>query len=356
MPNKVRLWSVTGNQLTPILSSALDFEERLEEWLMHDISLVSEEFLVISRQWFTPQGRPADLIAMDENGDLILLELKRDRSDREIVAQTLDYASSMQDMDAEEVKQVAETFFHQYLQSDQTLEDAFEAKFGIELPEVLNESHRLYIVVSSVDSSTERIIKYLSETHGVNINVVTFEHFSHNGQEMIGQTVLLDVNEVKQRSARHSKRSSKTWSRTEIHKWIQLQESSGNVEQIQVFKKLFLYAEKTGGLSATGRGVVDPGFVMRIKNDDGTAFPAWRIRSVSGVDGLQDFFVPLSKYPSGSSEIDTAIRMLTELADTLDVEVSESEEIKIDLPDLNLDHCSVIVEATDNALKGTISK
>jgi len=35
----------------------------------------------------------------------------------------------------------------------------------------------MLIVASEIDSSSERIIRYLSETYGVDINGVTFHHF-----------------------------------------------------------------------------------------------------------------------------------------------------------------------------------
>ena len=50
----------------------------------------------------------------------------------------------------------------------------------------------MYIVASSLDSATERIVEYLSETHGVDINVATFAYFDVGGQEMVGRSMLLD--------------------------------------------------------------------------------------------------------------------------------------------------------------------
>ena len=41
----------------------------------------------------TAQGARIDLLAMDGEGRLIIIELKKDRIPREIVAQVLDYAS-----------------------------------------------------------------------------------------------------------------------------------------------------------------------------------------------------------------------------------------------------------------------
>ena len=57
----------------------------------------------------------------------------------------------------------------------------------------------MYIVASSLDSATERIVEYLSETHSVDINVATFAYFNSNGQEMIGRSMLLDEEIVQKR-------------------------------------------------------------------------------------------------------------------------------------------------------------
>jgi len=57
------------------------------------------------------------------------------------------------------------------------LENAFKNRFGEEIPETLNQEHNMLIVASEIDSSTGRIINYLSDTYGVGINGVTFQYF-----------------------------------------------------------------------------------------------------------------------------------------------------------------------------------
>ena len=47
-------------------------------------------------------------------------------------------------------------------------------KLKIAIPESLNEEHRMLIVGSEIDSSSQRIINYLAETHRVPINAATF--------------------------------------------------------------------------------------------------------------------------------------------------------------------------------------
>ena len=125
------------------------------------------------------------------------MELKRDRTPRDIVAQTLDYASYVQKLGLSDIQVIVANA--DFL-GGKSLEDAFSEKFGADLPEFVNQAHRMYIVASSLDSATERIVEYLSETHGVDINVATFAYFNSDGQEMIGRSMLIDEEEARTRA------------------------------------------------------------------------------------------------------------------------------------------------------------
>ncbi len=86
-----------------------------------------------------------------------------------------------------------------YLPSD--FETAFRAKFGSDLPETLNGDHRILIVGSEIDSSSERIIKYLSDTHGVNINAATFQYFQlRDSSALLARVFLIEPSEVELRT------------------------------------------------------------------------------------------------------------------------------------------------------------
>ena len=51
MPDEVRLWRVgEGESLSEIKRAKLDLEERLEDWLESDISMLDPGLLVIGRQ------------------------------------------------------------------------------------------------------------------------------------------------------------------------------------------------------------------------------------------------------------------------------------------------------------------
>src|SRR6266446_4248486 len=103
----MKLWKVEGDGLQPVASSALDQEQRLERWLDKDPTILGLELVLIGRQVQTEFGGRIDLLALDRQGSCVILELKRGRSPREVVAQLLDYASWVSDLDYEALDNVA---------------------------------------------------------------------------------------------------------------------------------------------------------------------------------------------------------------------------------------------------------
>ncbi|MDE2807443.1 MAG: endonuclease NucS [Gemmatimonadota bacterium] len=190
-----KVWRVVSDRLVQIEPRRLDEERRLEDWLCHDIGLLSDQLLVIGRQ-IGVSGGTVDLLAVDEEANLVIVELKRDRTPRDVVAQTLDYASSIQNFGREEVERHARDFLRT------EFDEAFEQRFGHEAPEAVNRRHRLYIVASSLDSATRRIVEYLSRVHGVDINAATFSYFNTEQGEFLVRSTLLDEDEVTVRATK----------------------------------------------------------------------------------------------------------------------------------------------------------
>jgi RecB family endonuclease NucS len=81
----------TGTKSDKIEFSSMPLEDRLEEVLMQDMSILDPQLFLIGRQVLTGFGKKIDLLAMDADGKLIIIELKWDKTPREVVAQLLDY-------------------------------------------------------------------------------------------------------------------------------------------------------------------------------------------------------------------------------------------------------------------------
>jgi hypothetical protein len=193
MPQDIKIWRIDGHELTEIEKSILKSEERLENWLEKDISMLSNELLVIGRQVKTDFGGFIDLVCLDKNGDIVVVELKRDKTPREITAQALDYASWVNDLSNEKITDIA----NEYLKNKGPLERAFKNRFDLELPDILNSRHKILILGSDIDASSERIIKYLSNSYGVNINAATFQYFQESEEkEFLARVFLIEPSQV----------------------------------------------------------------------------------------------------------------------------------------------------------------
>lgn len=203
MPQEIHLWKVEdGDVLRAVSPTALNLEARLEQWLVEDISVLGLELLVIGEQVQTSWGGALDLLCMDPQGDLVVIELKRNRTPREVAAQLLDYGGWVEELGSDQVLSIAENHFG----DPDALSAAFKETFGEELPDVVNESHRLLAVASELDGKSERIIRYLSDVYGVNVNAATFQVFeTDNGDEFLGRVFLVEPEEVDRRSRDKSK-------------------------------------------------------------------------------------------------------------------------------------------------------
>lgn len=181
------VWRIDG-QLSRVPAVPLDLESRLEDILDREIAIANPDWMIVGRQVITPHGGRVDLLAIDRDGNLVILELKRNQMPRDIVTQVLDYGSWVSTLRAEEIAPI----FNEYRKTrfpDEpglSIDAAFCRRFGLKsMPEELNERHELVIVGSEFDADTERIVTYLSDTHGVNINALFFRVFKDGDREYL---------------------------------------------------------------------------------------------------------------------------------------------------------------------------
>ncbi len=187
MPVDTGVWRIDEG-LRRITPRPLDLEERLEGILAGDISIASPNWLVIGRQVRTDFGKVLDLLAIDGAGTLIVLELKRDRTYRDVVAQVLDYWAWVRGLDDVQIVKIHEDYLARYHpeRAGQSFDAAFKERFGVAaLPDELNAQHELVIVASELDPSTERVVAYLAEHYGVQINAVFFQVFKDGAAEYL---------------------------------------------------------------------------------------------------------------------------------------------------------------------------
>jgi hypothetical protein len=194
MAMNMTVWRIRDGKLETLPKRKLDQEDRLERWLADDPSLIGLDVCIIGRQVTTGFGGRIDLLGIDSEGDLVIIELKRDKTPRDIVAQVLDYASWVDGLGHDDVDHIVQRYLKKSLGS------VFSEYFDSPLPEAINGSCQLVIVAAELDDASERITEFLASRHGININVVFFNFMEQDGQEFLARSWLMDPQTVEKKT------------------------------------------------------------------------------------------------------------------------------------------------------------
>ncbi|MEO0554470.1 MAG: DUF4268 domain-containing protein [Bacteroidota bacterium] len=100
--------------LKPKTFTELGFKERqnLQEWLAKKPNALGEDLLIIQKEFdgFNDTNERLDLLALDTQGDLVVIENKLDDSGRDVTWQALKYASYCSSLTKDDIKTIYQTY------------------------------------------------------------------------------------------------------------------------------------------------------------------------------------------------------------------------------------------------------
>lgn len=182
------LYNVKGKQaarIEPVTFSELNMTENdIEEILRNSIDMICDEeesMLIVGRQVRNEKNGRSDLTAVDNNGNIVLIEIKRDRKDIEhrkeaFEFQAIRYAASYATIEKTEdlVKKVYAPYIEKY-RSEFELGELTSFELGIrKLNEFLqvndaqknfNEKQRIILVASDFDEQTLSAVAWLNSNN-----------------------------------------------------------------------------------------------------------------------------------------------------------------------------------------------
>ena len=171
----------------------LDHEEAvLEEWLEAnpDGFLDDDKVLIIGRQVTTNLGGFMDLLGLDREGNVVVVELKRDRTPRDTLAQALEYASFAEQLDTDQLEAV----LHRYLSDESpNLAEYHRQYFALQADSAVafNKEQRVVIVGQRVTPEIRQTARYLCGK-GLQITCVEFTFFeTGDGKKLLTHEVVV---------------------------------------------------------------------------------------------------------------------------------------------------------------------
>lgn len=161
-------------------------EEEIEEFIENHPSILEKDMFIIGRQVETLQKTRIDLLGLDKEGNLIIIELKKDQTPRDVVSQILEYAAWAEKIQYEELNKIAK---EKHLGDYSDLYKKYEIEFD-SVPEIFNESQKLIIVSEIFDEKTKNVARYL-KTRAIDINCIELNFYENKGQKLADTRVVV---------------------------------------------------------------------------------------------------------------------------------------------------------------------
>ena len=160
----------------------VDHEESvLENWLESNSDEILEDskLLIIGRQVTTNLGSVIDLLGIDREGNTVVVELKRDRTPRDTLAQALEYASFVEEIDTDQLEEI----FQRYVNYEAlNLASYHRSYFELAPDEAVsfNKEQRIILIGQRITGEIRQTASFLRRK-GVRVTCLEFSYFKANG-------------------------------------------------------------------------------------------------------------------------------------------------------------------------------
>ncbi|MCP2519534.1 hypothetical protein NLC26_00295 [Candidatus Aminicenantes bacterium AC-708-M15] len=175
------IWKITSKGPIKVQETKLKheklLEENLEDWIIADPSILGEPLLIIGRQVIIPDVKDRlDILALDPQGNAVIIELKRGKLKDPVDIQALRYASYISKWRFEDFENQARLYLRKEGEefNFNELYEQFCADAGIDEVPDINSDQRLIIVGSEVKDKLGSVALWLRE-HNIDIKVIEVE-------------------------------------------------------------------------------------------------------------------------------------------------------------------------------------
>ena len=168
---KVNMETKKLERIETVTFNEIKCKERqdLQEWIVSNPAVLGEELLIIQKEFdgFDSTHERLDLLALDKQGNVVVIENKLDDTGRDVVWQAVKYASYCSTMTSSEIQEVFKKYIDRYglnISAEQELLEFFEAD-SLDSLVLNNENTQRIILVSrsfraEVLSAVSWLLKY----------------------------------------------------------------------------------------------------------------------------------------------------------------------------------------------------
>jgi len=176
------IWKITAEGPVQVPETGLKkeklLEQDLEEWIVTRPAFLGEPLLIIGRQVMIPDVKDRlDILALDPQGNAVIIELKRGKLKHPVDTQALRYASYISKWRFEDFESQARAYRGKVGDPDFNFNELYEqfcADNGVDEVPDLNSDQRIIVIGSEVKEKLGSVALWLCD-HNVDIKVIQVE-------------------------------------------------------------------------------------------------------------------------------------------------------------------------------------
>ncbi len=181
--------------------SELGFGERkhLQEWLENNPEVFGEELLIIQKEFdgFDDTRERIDLLAIDKQGNLVVIENKLDDSGKDVTWQVLKYASYCSSLTKQQIKDIYQKYLNKKGLDKDAGENIAEFLESEDFSEIqLNQTQRIILVSGNYRKEVTSTVLWLLTKYNLKIQCFKATPFQYCGEIFLNIEQIIPVREI----------------------------------------------------------------------------------------------------------------------------------------------------------------
>ncbi|MDQ2088070.1 DUF4268 domain-containing protein [Herbivorax sp. ANBcel31] len=192
--------NIDNNSLEKVKETSFadnEIKERsgIEEWIRKDPTILEEDLLIIAHEYdkFEVNER-LDLLALDKEGNTVIIEVKRDQTGSNVDFQALKYCSYCSTLTPNDIVETYKEYLNKFGKEENPIEnllDFLELDAEDMLNGILNTGQRIIIIGKTIDKRILSVCAWLYQNN-IDVKCMTIVPY----KEHIAGQVFIDINQL----------------------------------------------------------------------------------------------------------------------------------------------------------------
>ena len=171
-----------SGKVTTYNHSPVSEEKELEDYIESNPEIIEKDMMILKRQQPTDGGKFVDLLGLDNDGNVVVIEIKKESNDaRKVITQTIEYGILAEDLGYSELNAIARE--NNKLGNFPNLEKMFQERIDEFQIDDFNADTKLYIVHEKIGGEIKKIAQWLNDK-GINIYCVELNFHKQDGHKI----------------------------------------------------------------------------------------------------------------------------------------------------------------------------